>query len=62
MTGEESTRARVANVHAAFGDDEQATASFGRALRLDPSYTPPRQIPPKVMRAFQQAQQASRTR
>ena len=49
-----------ANVYAAFGDEEQATASFGRALRLDPGYAPAHRISPKVMRAFEQAQQANR--
>jgi LysM repeat protein len=47
----------TANVSAAYGEQEQAAASFGRALRLDPLYTPPPRSSPKVMRAFEQARQ-----
>jgi LysM repeat protein len=52
----------AASVYVAFGDEESATASFGRALDLDPSYTPSAHLSPKVMRAFERAQQESRAR
>jgi LysM repeat protein len=51
-----------AHVHAAFGNQQQAAAAFGRALRLDPAYEPPASSPPKVLSAFETAQRVSAAR
>jgi len=51
-----------AHVHVALGEQEQASAAFGRALELNPRYEPPASSPPKVMRAFEAARRAIASR